>query len=83
MFWFGVTFTFACPVCHKLSEQRETLVSPTGDPKDISPRLGQERLCCSHCKTPLIYGNPVDVEIEGGTPESLRESGFPLSVRNA
>lgn len=83
MYWFGATFTFACPICRKLSEKKSTVSSPTDDPKKVIAQLSHEKLACVHCKTPMLYGTPVDVDVQGGTPESLRELGFPTPTASA
>jgi RNase P subunit RPR2 len=82
-FWFGVTFTFVCPHCKKASQEKAAINSTTNSADKLQRSINQQKLVCQKCKTPLIDGIEVSVQIVPGTPESLLEKGFlPLPKPN-
>jgi hypothetical protein len=79
-YWFGVTFTFSCPVCKKLSAEKAAVNSPTIDSAKIRERLDWESLRCKHCHAPLANGVNVVVDVLPGTLEYLKAAGFPFPL---
>jgi hypothetical protein len=77
-FWFGVTYTFSCPLCHKMSIEEAGVNFPTDEVGKLSQRIDYESLNCQHCRNPLQTGVHVAVDIRSGTRESLMADGFPF-----
>ena len=77
-YWFGVTYTFTCPACRKLSSEKAGLNSPTGDLGKLRQRPDRQELKCQNCQTPLPNGVDVVVDLKPGTLQSLKAKGFPF-----
>jgi hypothetical protein len=78
LFFFGITFSFACPTCKKLSVEKAAADSPANDPEKLKQRLEKESLKCQNCKSPVPDGTQVAVDVQLGTLESLSQAGFPF-----
>lgn len=77
-YWFGVTYTFTCPKCSQVSNERIALNSGTNDPEKINAALKRDRLSCQNCLAALSGKTPVNVNVRPGTLEELRSEGYPL-----
>lgn len=78
LFFFGITFSFVCPVCHKLNIEKAGAGCPTDDPEKLKQRLAMEGLKCRNCKSPLPDGTQATIDVQPGTLESLKKAGFPF-----
>jgi len=77
-YWFGVTYSFRCPFCCKLTTEREVVNSPSTDMVEVIKLSNYKNLKCLHCKKPLQDGISATVDLKPATLESLRAEGFPV-----
>jgi hypothetical protein len=77
-YWFGVTYTFDCPQCSKVSSEKVAVNSDTNEPEKVNAALKRERLFCQNCSAPLQGKAKVMVNVQPGTLEQLRKADFPL-----
>jgi len=77
--WFGVDVSFSCPVCNHRSEEKMALSASLPDDYDsVNKAINHEKLVCQHCRKPLVEGTAVSVHVHPGTPEQLKQMGYPL-----
>lgn len=81
LYWFGVKYSFACPTCKKLSEEKAGANSPTDDKNKLQQRINQEPLKCQLCHQVPPDGTNIVVEVIPGTFESLKSFWLPISAR--
>jgi hypothetical protein len=77
-YWFGVQLEYVCSVCGKASLDLGVINSPTDDIETVRSRIDVEFLSCHSCKAPIRHGIGVDARIVPGTPEFLKNLGFPV-----
>jgi hypothetical protein len=77
-YWFGVKYSFACPTCKKLSEEKAGVNSPTDDKNKLQHRINREMLKCQFCQQVPPNGTNIVVEVNPGTLQSLRAAGYPF-----
>ncbi len=77
-FWFGVKVEFVCFSCCITSIVKDVMNSTTEELATLQKAIASTPQKCQHCQTPLADGAEVDVQIVPGTPESLKNLGFPV-----
>lgn len=74
--WFGVTYTFTCPSCHRVSEEKVVVNSPSDDPGQLQQSVNRHRVICQRCAELVSAGTEVTVHLIPSTPASLFENGY-------
>ena len=80
-YWFGVTLTFTCPACHKISIEKMALNAGTQDRALIMQSINRQKLSCQLCKKPLTDGVDVSVNVQPASLEELKKLGLDIQVR--
>ena len=76
LYWFGITVTFGCQVCHKTSEQKLVMSHARMAPEEIKAATERQFLMCRKCKNPIVIGTQVLIHVLPGTPQELMQMGF-------
>jgi len=78
LYWHGVTISFICHSCKKVSVEKMAMSSPTLDRAAINREINSQILVCQLCKTPLLNGTEVSVNVQPDGPQRLKDLGFPV-----
>lgn len=81
-FWFGVIYTFSCPICGEAGEERTGLYATTNDPTKVESEIGRRTLNCRACTSAVPGDTEVEIEVRTGTMKQLRKLGFPFPRNN-
>jgi hypothetical protein len=77
--WFGITATFHCQVCNQKSVEKLVISNDRENPGDINKYLHENiALMCKKCGLPIVVGSDVLFHALPGTPEQLKENGYPV-----
>jgi len=74
--WYGVTYTFTCPQCHRISEEKAAVNSPTSDLVQLQQSINRHCPVCQECAASAVVGTEVTVLLVVATPQSLLENGY-------
>jgi len=79
-YWYGVSWTFTCPLCKQQVTDKGAVLSESADPNDLKTSVNQQQLHCPSCRKLLKRAGKlmVEVNILPGTIEELRNLGYPL-----
>jgi hypothetical protein len=82
LFWFGITYSFTCPKCKKLSTEKAVISSPTDNRQQIEEVINREKLRCKLCSALPSQGHQIAVHVQPGTLEELKSRGYPVPRYN-
>lgn len=82
VYWFAVRMDYVCNQCNCSGTEKMVVASPHPDHTLIMERINKEKLSCSSCKALLAGGTPVNVSLQAGTLEQIRQWGYPTPADN-
>jgi len=83
IYWFGVTYTYVCPICSEPNSELAVVSSTASDSKKISPAIDAQKFLCRQCHKEPPSGIQVLFHVDPGTLEQLHLAGFPVPVNPA
>jgi hypothetical protein len=77
--WFGITYHFTCHECSQPNAVQSVIRAATADPNKIEiPKPELVGRPCQVCNLPLDRKVTWKADVQAGTPQQLRDDGFPL-----
>jgi hypothetical protein len=78
LYWFGIVIRFTCQICNKESTQRLAISHINTKPAEVNAKIHEMFLLCQQCNLPIVVGTDVSINGNRGTPEELKDKGFPV-----
>jgi hypothetical protein len=75
-YWFAVKAEFTCPNCKKLSTEILYVNASSPDPTPIAQGVSTQNMVCQLCKTPLVTGVHVSLNVLPVTLAQAKAAGF-------
>jgi hypothetical protein len=80
LYWFGVTAVFRCQTCTRENIERMVVGHLRSDLSEIKQKVHSRVRACQICSTPIIDEKDIALYVLPGTPEYLRNKGFPVPL---